>query len=233
MKTKKGPKTPEQKLRLGSIEQALKNGYRLIGFSLGNGLRVINIQKDGELKAYGESVEVLGALENANEDYARGHRPYKYVYGVKKPRHLTGQLDVSCHLDRIVRFGEEFEIHFENGLFVARYQTVEFMVIEPPLYIRRRFLANKTKEPEIYERYGHTYKAKPPLGDSSWCISIIGRPKGRHSSSGVAFDVAYTGEGYNIGAAIHNMLTNTGKAKAIITQAVLPSMRLTLVRVPI
>lgn len=207
MKTKKGLKTPEQKLRLKAVEQVLKNGCRLSGFSLGNGLRVINIEKDDKLTAYGVSVEVLGALNNVNKACACGEKPYN------TPQcYLTGQYEISCKLDLIVRRNNYFEVYFENGLFISRYKTVDYMIIIPPYHIIQKFFNRSTREPEIYQKYGYTYRAKPPNADSSWYISIIGRPKGRKSPSGAVFDVTYIGKGLTIGTAIHNMLTNTGKA---------------------
>lgn len=105
-------------MELTGIEQALRYGCRLHAFRSGAGLRVVRIEKDGDLVGYGEHPHASDALSHANEDILAGGRPYDEVYGCLKPHYLTGSSSANDELDLWLLQGHTFDVRCEGNEFV-------------------------------------------------------------------------------------------------------------------
>jgi len=101
-----------------TAEKALAAGARLRAFCSGGGLRVLRLEKGGELVGYGEHLNVEGAFELLAEDFEAGHRSYGDVYGVLHPHHMAGSSDWSSALDAWVQRGSKFHATAEDSGFV-------------------------------------------------------------------------------------------------------------------
>lgn len=92
---------------LAGIEQALRAGARLHSFLSGGGLRVVRLEKGGQLTGYGEAPHIEEALEQASRDFLAGHEPYKTVY-------LIGDTNTTSRLDAWIRAGNAMNCQYEN-----------------------------------------------------------------------------------------------------------------------
>jgi hypothetical protein len=102
---------------LEGIDKALQEGYILRAFRSGGGLRVVRIETEfgkgeGELKGYGEHLNLMPALRRASNDFLAGGKPYKAMY-------LTGTSQAEDSLDNWVLSGQRFIAQKdENGIKV-------------------------------------------------------------------------------------------------------------------
>jgi hypothetical protein len=112
------PCTPQPLGSLLGLADAICAGARLHAFRSGGGLRVVRIERDGQLVAYGEHPYLEQALAYAEEDLAAGGCRYQEVYGKTRPHYLTGSSTPSSSLDRFVCRGPSFDVTCEGGEFV-------------------------------------------------------------------------------------------------------------------
>lgn len=63
-------------MSMEQLEQALRAGGQLHAFRSGGGLRVVRVERDAGLVAYGEHPHMGDALRLAGEDYAAGQQCY-------------------------------------------------------------------------------------------------------------------------------------------------------------
>jgi hypothetical protein len=164
------------------IEQPLRDGYRIHGFSSGGGLRVIRIEDiAGKLVGYGEAPQVEEALEHAALDYRLGHETYEQQYSGENARHVnywTGTTEISSPLDGHLRFGATFDAQtnaegegIEVSLAGSKFPP------EVPDGITE-YVAD-TMESVTFRERGVTYLAEPcqfPNGDIGASIKVLSNP---------------------------------------------------------
>jgi hypothetical protein len=141
-------------MKLTRIEMALKDGARMHGFLSGGGLRVVRIEKDGELKGYGEHPNVEEALSHANKDILYGGRPYKLVYGVLNPHYLTGSSTASSRLDGWLLKGNTFDSYAKRQSIITELRGYSY--VDPPEDIIAKVEASR--KPVEWSFRGYTYR---------------------------------------------------------------------------
>ncbi len=171
---------PNSMPRLFGIEKALAIGARISAFSSGGGLRVIRLNKNGELIGYGEAPHVEEALQYADEDFTAGGLPYKEVYGSgkKHPHYLTGSSDSTSNLDHWLRRGNSFDCWFDDEQVVFRLDGYGHEEI--PEDIKRLAEENpgtavryELRGMELSTTYTPGYFAN---GEGSWSMDTISNP---------------------------------------------------------
>ena len=100
------------------IEGALREGCKLRAFLSGGGLRVLRLEKYGDLRGYGEHPHIEDAFVILSEDYKAGGREYSEVYGKVHTHYLTGSQNTTSQLDLWIRQGSKFETLWDGEKFV-------------------------------------------------------------------------------------------------------------------
>ena len=169
-------------MKLAGINKAIKKGCRVHAFLSGGGLRVVRIEKLGKLKGYGEHPQIEDALTHANEDFLAGGRPYKKVYGGKKPHYLTGSSTSSGPLDQWLLQGHTFDAWQEGDDVV--FQLKGLTQVEIPKEICDKVL--QTGVQAKYEHRGYTYriiKTKFPNGEPCTSAAVIKSQKNKKNGA--------------------------------------------------
>lgn len=160
---------------LKTIEKALKKGGRLHTFRSGGGLRVVRIERNGELLAYGEHPSIDDALAHAAEDFKAGGREYGSVYGGSKPHYLTGSPEATSRLDLWVLQGHNFDAYYDKE-FVVELKGY-FHTKEP-----EGILETVLREGElVWEARGYKFKSSPirfANGAPGYTTEVVRSPKG-------------------------------------------------------
>jgi len=181
-------------MKLTGIERSLREGCRVHAFRSGGGLRVVRIERDGELKGYGEHPQVEDALSHADEDFLAGGRKYGDVYGVTKPHYWTGSSTPTSQLDQWLLSGHTFDVWREGDDVV--FQLKGWVdVITPEEIIEK---VKRTGKSEVWENRGYTYRIYRDTLGGQLCtvrevISGPREPKGDVRSS--MYEATKTGRG--------------------------------------
>ena len=188
-------------MELRGIEKALEGGCRLHAFRSGGGLRVVRLEKEGDLKGYGEHPLANDALVHANEDFLAGGRPYDEVYGKKHPHYLTGSSTASTELDQWMLQGRTFDAWWENDEIVVELQGLQD--VRPPEELIEQ--VKKTLASAKWKNRGYHYVISPfifpgngKLGTQMKCLNP-GKDTGY-----LTFNVTKTGRGKNFQEAMDN-----------------------------
>jgi hypothetical protein len=193
-----------QTVTLDGIRTALQGGHRVRAFLSGGGLRVIRIEKEGNLKGYGEHPHVDEALTYADEDFKKGGRPYKEVYGVDKDHYLTGSREKSNELDGWILQGRKFEVWQENEIIF--FKLIGMTQTRSPQPIIEQVLSSG--ESITWENRGYTYesyKSTFPNGSPSVSTKVIKKPEGvRSGADPWMYDISKTGQGSDFWEACQN-----------------------------
>ncbi len=188
---------------IDGIKAALQAGCRIRAFRSGGGLRVVRIEKDNELKGYGEHPHIEEALQHADEDYLAGGRPYKEVYGGKKTHYLTGSCDKSNELDGWILKGSKFESWQEGEIIFFALKGM--IKTHAPEEIVKRVLENGI--PIQWENRGYTYESYRSYLGRSLGVSakVIKSPEGKRSGADPwMHHISKTGQGSDFWEACQN-----------------------------
>lgn len=187
---------------LKGIRTALDQGVTIHGFRSGGGLRVIRLEKDGELKGYGEHINVDEAMVVADEDFLEGHRDYKDVYGKIRPHYLTGSGDSSSQLDAWLLQGHTFDAYrTESGMIAVELKGWKHNEIPKNIeeQIRRH---NKhflwTDRGYTFESWSDTF----PNGEIAIATNVLSAPEGMELGRGTFFPYMKMGESNNFDLAV-------------------------------
>lgn len=151
------------------IDRALRSGARLHAFRSGGGLRVVRLEKSGELVGYGEHPQVEDALSHTAEDFEAGGRPYEEVYGGAKPHYLTGSLTPSSPLDTWLLKGSTFDAFVEGDDVVVEMHGYEHTTA--PDDVKEKA---KTGPVQWRDKRGNGYHLEPFQfpGNGEWGFSM-------------------------------------------------------------
>jgi hypothetical protein len=184
------------------IEEALKKGAKLHIFRSGGGLRVATVTKDHQSIGYGESIDVMLALQHIDDELNTGKMlSYEEKYSGKHalyPHYLTGSTGSSCALDRWILKGRGFDAEFIDGQFqvdlrsqdsenVPKEVTNYILKSEPPNRFRSVSFSNVHRK-ITYNSYTGldngdvsciTAVRENPLNKSPWnqTVKQVGRSK--------------------------------------------------------
>lgn len=185
---------------LDVIEKALKKGGRLHTFRSGGGLRVVRIERRGELVAYGEHPNLEDALSHAAEDYLAGGRDYDSVYGGSKPHYLTGSSTASSSLDRWVLQGNNFDAHWDQSAFVVELKGY-FSTPQP-----EGILDAVVAQGELVWGYrGYKYSSTPirfANGELGYSTRVVEVPSGKTDHGAFHYQGTKLGRAASLGEAI-------------------------------
>lgn len=181
------------------MAMALDDGCRLHVFRSGGGLRVARLEKDGELKGYGEHPYVETAFEHAAEDYLAGQRPYKEVYGGRYDHYLTGSADASSDLDAQILRGRTLDAWREkDGTVVCEISGLT----QTPTPKGLKKAVEEDGQPRKFKHRGFVYEISPFTfpGDGSKGVSIkiVGGRKPKNGSDGWMYQIVKTGRGSSL-----------------------------------
>ena len=99
-----------------NLEKALKDGAKIHIFRSGGALRVVRVEKNGELISYGEHPHLSGALSHAEADFGLS---YEKQYSGRKAKHthyLTGAYPCSSDLmDIWIYSGKVLDIYYSQS----------------------------------------------------------------------------------------------------------------------
>jgi hypothetical protein len=158
-----------------TIGGTLRAGGRLHGFRSGGGLRVLRVERDGELIGYSEHPNVTDAMRILAEDLRAGGRDYAAVYGPIETPYLTGSSTPDGDLDAWLLRGCTFDACGEGAEIVAALQGWQHH--ETPKDIAARAMAGETIE---YEANGMRYEASPtrfPNGEAAMSTRCLSETK--------------------------------------------------------
>lgn len=193
-------------MKLTGIEQALRDGCRLHAFRSGGGLRVVRLEKDGKLRAYGEHPQVEDALSHSNEDFNAGGRPYDQVYGGSKPNYLTGSDKPTSNLDLWLLQGRTFDAWQDDTNVV--FQLKGLVEVKTPQAIIDRVL--ETHRSEVWKHRGYTYttsRSHFPSGDPCTSTKVVKDPGVNIDDSDCwMYHITKTGLGIDFAEAMKNAL---------------------------
>ncbi len=192
-------------MKLKGIEKALNKGCKIHAFRSGGGLRVVRIEKDDVLKGYGEHPEIEEAIAHANEDYLKGGRPYKKVYGKSKTHYLTGSGRASSALDEWILRGNTFDV-WKDGENIV-FQLKGLTVVHIPEEIKER-VQNSGKS-EKWEHRGFTYVVSPHKFDTGLPgigCEVIHPTDKKEKAKSLIYDITKTGSSNNFYDAMSNAL---------------------------
>ena len=191
-------------MKFAGIDKALREGCKLHTLLSGGGLRVVRIEKNGELKGYGEHPHIEDALSHANEDFLAGNRPYDEVYGNTKPHYLTGSSTSTSPLDHWLLQGNNFDAWQDNDSVV--FQLKGLTRVEAPKELLDEVL--RTGTPTTWEHRGYTYhitRLHFPNGEPYTPIGIIKSPKDeKRNIDPWMYYITKTGHGNNFWTAMEN-----------------------------
>lgn len=193
-----------QTIRLDSIIVALQEGCHVRAFLSGGGLRVVRIEKADILKGYGEHPYIAEALAHADEDFKKGGRPYKEVYGKSLEHYLTGSSEASDELDAWILRGRKFEVWQEEQIvFFKLAGLAEVRTSQEIIDIVR-----STGQDIEWEHRGYTYKSYRSFwGTQQKSVStkVIKKPDEERSNSDCwMYPFSKTGQGSDFWAACQN-----------------------------
>lgn len=115
-----------------SIDEAIKDGFKLHCFRSGGGLRVISLKK-GSKSFYAESHNLQEALRILKTELSVGGRKYKDVYGLIEPHYLTGSYpNNNDKADMYVVNGNTIDAEKEKGTSNIK------VTLHHPLYPKNR-----------------------------------------------------------------------------------------------
>jgi hypothetical protein len=164
-----------------AVEACIRSGGRIHAFRSGGGLRVLRLEQDERLKAYGEHPHVEVAFRHLEEGCAAGGRPYGEVYGTIYDNYWTGSTTTSSSIDRFLRMGRSFDIFYKRrnaGLFVCRAEYLAER--HAPEWIGEYVM--KYQVNFQWETSGHLYEASPFVfpgnGEQGWSVRCLTNPKG-------------------------------------------------------
>ncbi len=193
-------------MKLSGIEEALKEGCHLHGFRSGGGLRVIRIEKNGELNGYGEHPNVEEALSYANEDFLAGGREYKDVYGKLKPHYWTGSQTKTSSLDAWLLRGNTIDSYVQKGNFIVELRG--YAQTEIPAEVRAQ--VRKTGRPIVWMHRGFTYETSQscfsngePCDGESTRILKSSEDKNRSAADPWLYRIRKTGKAKEFFKAVH------------------------------
>ena len=182
-----------------TIEIVLYNGAKMHCFRSGGGLRVVRLERNGNLVAYGEHPNVEDALSHAAEDYLAGGRDYAAVYGSGKPHYLTGSSQPTGPLDAWLLQGRTIDAVVVENHVVVSMEGLGHQ--DTPEDVTKRVFAGEVVE---WEARGLKFKSSPsrfPNGERScqsecltksakdpWMYRIVKR--GRHTHLQRALELA-------------------------------------------
>jgi len=104
------------------LTEAIKNGCNIHAFRSGGGLRVVRIEKDNELKGYGEHPYISEALEHVAENYSNPILYEKQYSGeeAKYTHYLTGAHPTGIDtLDLWIYNGYTFDAFLKDAQIVV------------------------------------------------------------------------------------------------------------------
>jgi len=191
-------------MKFAGISKSLKEGCRIHAFRSGGGLRVVRIEKAGDLKGYGEHPQIGKALSHANRDFLAGGRPYNKVYGKSEPHYLTGSASATSPLDLWILQGHTFDVWQSKDGIVVELKGLK--QVEAPEEIHKRVLLTGT--PETWQHRGYTYYIKRcyfPSGGPGVEWRVVKRPQGEKDRLGaIMYHVSRTGRGACFATAMAN-----------------------------
>lgn len=195
-------------MKLEAIDNALKDGCRLHAFCSGGGLHVVRLEKDGNLRGYGEHLYIEDALSHCNEDVLVGTRPYDEVYGVTKPHYITGSSNQTSPLGQWISKGNTFDAWYCEG--VVTCQLKGFKQVRVPKDVEERFLNNKT--PLLWENRGYHYMITNVSTSEDLCLqmNVVRSPdEKRIGSDPWMYNISKTGHGPTLFDAINEAFQAT------------------------
>lgn len=204
--------TPAEKLSaiLTDLEPAFRSEGKLHAFRSGGGLRVLRIERDGELIAYSEHPNVGDAFRILLDDYKAGGRDYNEVYGGSEEHYLTGSSAADSLLDQWILSGNTFDAWFSKGRFTFELRGYEHAKTPPDIVARS--CAGETIE-WTCER-GITRVARPsrfPNGERCCSIEVTKRPDGMSHHRATSYYFVMTG----VGDTLEQAITEAFSAKKV------------------
>jgi hypothetical protein len=190
------------------INRALSEGCTIHAFLSGGGLRVVRIEKDGDLKGYGEHPNVETAMAHANKDFLAGGRPYHKVYGGEELHYLTGSPVEVSELDGWLLHGHTFDIRQEGAEVVAELRGL--VSSRTPKKIENKLMdrAKRNLPAEAYwKNRGYTYYSEAGIdsgGEVRMITSIVSSHSGRSGSDPWMYYIVKTGRGADYAEALAN-----------------------------
>jgi hypothetical protein len=98
-----------------ALSKSLQSGCILHAFRSGGGLRVVRVNRNEKLEAYGEHPYIYNALDHAEENVVE-NLSYNEVYGKKYSHYMTGARPIGG-LDCWTFAGHSFDMSFDDGEF--------------------------------------------------------------------------------------------------------------------
>jgi hypothetical protein len=96
-----------------NLEKALKDGAKIHIFGSGGSLRVVRVEKNGELISYGEHPYLSGALSYAETDFGLSYEERKKA---KRTHYLTGAYPCPSDLmDIWIHSGKVLDIYYSHS----------------------------------------------------------------------------------------------------------------------
>lgn len=197
--------TPEEALKhgpfllplscVGPVETSLKEGARVRAFLSGGGLRVLRLERDGNLLGYGEHAYLRDAFRILGEDVAAGGRKYNEVYGVIEEHYFTGSSSPQDALDAWVRTGSKFSGIARGDIFT--FQLTGFAQMTIPEEVLCRVRAGEQVE---WENRGYRYRTRPE--GTGWTTECVAGLEEKGNRGAYHWDVTHTGTGSTLQAAI-------------------------------
>lgn len=96
------------------IMTALKNGCRILSNSSSQCVRMLFVIRKEKEVAYGAGANLNEAFEALNEDLYFGGRDHEKVYGVTRPKYLTGAREACSFLDFCVKMDHDFILYMRG-----------------------------------------------------------------------------------------------------------------------
>ena len=186
------------------LHQAIKEKCRMHGFLSGGGLRVVRIEKGGQLKGYGEHPDVSIALLHADQDFLAGGKPYDQVYGAVQPHYLTGSKQPTGPLDAWLLKGRSFTARRCADQIVFQldgygYANVPQSILDEVLHSGRS--ARWKYRGFVYDITRGTL----PSGKPCTCSRVVKDPEHKVASAGsVMYPIVKTGYGKDLMEAMKN-----------------------------
>lgn len=178
---------------LPKIEQALKEGCRVLAYMSNSKIRIVRIDLDGTLKGYGEALQVEDALSYANKDLV-------------ECRHYRGSCSIglktaSSRLDQWLLDGNTFDIGRDGEGVVFR--LIGRAEVKVPAAVCDQVM--KEGGSMVWMHRGYRYcSTRVHVAGRVYRLetSAISAPKGKRGSDAWSYPTAKTGRGADISQAM-------------------------------